>query len=106
MSSLLLASCEFGYQGDRPDMKKLGKEIDSLTRVRDSLLIVEKKLDSPVEYVYYYRSETSGEEGLFWSKEILHCGELIKGPFPPEDDENPIDIVKVISEGQRIKTLK
>ena len=104
--SSVLTGCE--YIGNNPNgIKTINREIDSLTRVRDSLLVEEKKLDSPVLFVYYYRELINEENsGIFWSSQIYHSGDLLKGPFDKEDSLHPQTIVEVLSEGKRVKDLK
>lgn len=101
----LLASCEY-IGNNSTEIKTLNRELDSLTRVRDSLLIEEKKLDSPVIFFYYYRAVNDKENvGIFWSSQIYHAGEFLKGPFD-EGEKNRETIVEVLTEGRRAKKLK
>jgi len=99
----LFTSCDILYK-DVPPSKTLTKNIDSLTKLRDSIYVIEKKIDSPSEYVYNYRSIINkDDEGIFWSKEIYHTGELVKGAF---GDNGEMDVVEVLGDGKKIKDLK
>lgn len=98
-----LVSCDW-----RPNSVKiasLNHDIDSLTKVRDLLLVEEKKLDSQALYFYYCRTVDEGETGIFWSSQIYHSGEFIKGPFDSEDESGET-VVEILSEGKRIKKFK
>jgi len=98
-----LSSCDW-----RPNSVKiasLNRDIDSLIKVRDLLLIEEKKIDSPVLYFYYYREISHRETGIFWSSQIYHSGEFIKGPFDEEENKEET-IVEILSEGKKAKKFK
>lgn len=98
-----LASCD--WRSNNAKIASLSREIDSLTKVRDLLLIEEKKLDSPALYFYYCRTVDEGETGIFWSSQIYHSGEFLKGPFDSGDDSGET-VVEILSEGKRVKKFK
>ncbi len=101
--SIFIGGCGF-MTHDPNEIKTISKTIDSLTNVRDSLLVESKKLDSPVIFFYYTRRITDQGIGIIRSSEIYHAGDFITGEF--EDSTDGETVIEIISEGNRVKKYK
>ena len=101
LSIILLASCN--WVNETPTIKSIDKELDSLVKLRDSLVVLEKKEDSGSKYVYYYRSLSDNKQGVFTTTRILHSRDIIERRLNPLDTINQPEVIEILSESKKIK---